>query len=135
MSFCPSKDIHSVYLDGELPEVYKAEYESHLKICPTCQKELDKIKALRGIFQAARQRDARRLHRHGVSRRKTRTDRQTSRRSHGAPRFLSRLRRRTDQPILERKRNPPQHHRTAQRKPTGKPCENLYGKTLCKTRQ
>ena len=25
MSFCPSKDIHSVYLDGELPENYKAE--------------------------------------------------------------------------------------------------------------
>ena len=24
MSFCPSKDIHSVYLDGELPENYKA---------------------------------------------------------------------------------------------------------------
>ena len=50
MSTCPSKDIHSVYLDNELPEIYKAEYEEHLKNCPQCQKELEKIRALHKMF-------------------------------------------------------------------------------------
>lgn len=52
MSFCPTKDIHSVYLDNELPEIYKAEYELHLKNCPACQKELEKIKSLRNLYAA-----------------------------------------------------------------------------------
>ena len=45
MSFCPSKDIHSVYLDGELPENYKAEYELHISHCEKCRKELEQLKA------------------------------------------------------------------------------------------
>ena len=52
MSFCPSKDIHSVYLDGELPENYKAEYELHIEHCEKCRKELEQLKALRGLFKA-----------------------------------------------------------------------------------
>ncbi|MBP5520532.1 MAG: zf-HC2 domain-containing protein [Treponema sp.] len=52
MSFCPSKDIHSVYLDGELPESYKAEYELHLQSCESCQKELEKMKALHLALKA-----------------------------------------------------------------------------------
>lgn len=52
MSFCPSKDIHSVYLDNELPEIYKAEYEAHLKECPKCQEELAKIRKLHSLFNA-----------------------------------------------------------------------------------
>lgn len=52
MSFCPTKDIHSIYLDNELPENFKAEYELHLKNCPECQKELEKIKNLREAIQA-----------------------------------------------------------------------------------
>jgi len=52
MSFCPSKDIHSVYLDGELPENYKAEYELHISHCEKCRKELDQLKALRAMFKA-----------------------------------------------------------------------------------
>jgi anti-sigma factor RsiW len=52
MSFCPSKDIHSVYLDGELPENYKAEYELHISHCEKCRKELDQLKALRSMFKA-----------------------------------------------------------------------------------
>ena len=52
MSFCPSKDIHSVYLDGELPENYKAEYEFHLSHCEKCRKELEQLKAVRSIFKA-----------------------------------------------------------------------------------
>ena len=52
MSFCPTKDIHSVYLDGELPEVYKAEYEQHIQTCEKCRKELEKLKALHKAFQS-----------------------------------------------------------------------------------
>lgn len=52
MSFCPSKDIHSVYLDGELPENYKAEYELHVSHCEECRKELEQLKALRSLFKA-----------------------------------------------------------------------------------
>lgn len=50
MSFCPSNDIHSVYLDNELPESYKAEYEAHLKVCPNCQKKLEELKAVHSLF-------------------------------------------------------------------------------------
>ena len=52
MSFCPTKDIHSVYLDGELPENYKAEYELHISHCEKCRKELEQLKALRSLFKA-----------------------------------------------------------------------------------
>ena len=52
MSTCPTKDLLSVYLDNELPEIYKAEYEAHIKSCPKCSKELEKLKALRVLFQA-----------------------------------------------------------------------------------
>ena len=52
MSFCPSKDIHSVYLDGELPENYKAEYELHIEHCEKCRKELEQLKSLRALFKA-----------------------------------------------------------------------------------
>jgi hypothetical protein len=50
MSFCPSKDIHSVYLDNELPEIYKAEYESHIASCPKCKAELEWLRGLRGLL-------------------------------------------------------------------------------------
>ena len=52
MSFCPSKDIHSVYLDGELPENYKAEYELHISHCEKCRKELEQLKALHSMFKS-----------------------------------------------------------------------------------
>jgi hypothetical protein len=52
MSICPSKDIHSIYLDNELPEIYKAEYEAHLKTCPACQKELEKLKKIHEMFSS-----------------------------------------------------------------------------------
>lgn len=52
MSFCPSKDIHSVYLDNELPEIYKAEYESHIASCPKCKAELERLRGLRAVLKA-----------------------------------------------------------------------------------
>lgn len=50
MSLCPSNDLHSVYLDGELPEQFKTEYEKHINSCPQCQQELSKLRALRNAF-------------------------------------------------------------------------------------
>lgn len=52
MSFCPSKDIHSIYLDKELPENYKLEYEEHVKNCAACQKELNKLKLIHDALKA-----------------------------------------------------------------------------------
>lgn len=52
MSFCPSKDIHSIYLDKELPETYKLQYEEHVKNCPACQKELNQLKLIRDALKA-----------------------------------------------------------------------------------
>lgn len=54
MSFCPtncpSDDIHSLYIDKELPEIYKAEYEEHIKTCHACQAKLKKIQVLHQLF-------------------------------------------------------------------------------------
>jgi len=51
MSTCPSKDLHSVYLDNELPEKYKAEYEAHVQSCPKCQKELESLRNLQKLLR------------------------------------------------------------------------------------
>lgn len=52
MFTCPNKDLHSLYLDGELPEEYRAEYEKHVNGCPKCQAELKKLRGLNAILQA-----------------------------------------------------------------------------------
>lgn len=52
MSTCPSKDLHSVYLDNELPVSYKAEYESHIAACEKCQAQLKRLKSLRALLEA-----------------------------------------------------------------------------------
>lgn len=44
MSSCPTDDIHSIYLDNELPPVYANQYEQHLKICPKCEAKLALLK-------------------------------------------------------------------------------------------
>jgi hypothetical protein len=46
MSTCPEKDIHSIYLDNELPETYISEYEQHIKNCPKCTHNLEKLQKL-----------------------------------------------------------------------------------------
>jgi hypothetical protein len=51
MSFCPNKDVHSIYLDNEMPEIYVAEYEAHLKNCPKCQAELAKLKRVHSLLK------------------------------------------------------------------------------------
>ena len=51
MSFCPNKDIHSVYLDNELPKEHKIKYEKHLEECAECRKELAKLRAVHYVFE------------------------------------------------------------------------------------
>lgn len=50
MFTCPEKDIHSIYVDGELPERFAREYEAHIASCEKCRAELEKLRALRTIF-------------------------------------------------------------------------------------
>ena len=52
MSTCPENDIHSVYLDGELPPAYMAQYEEHIAACPKCRARLESLKALHNKLQA-----------------------------------------------------------------------------------
>lgn len=51
MSFCPSDDIHSIYLDNELPVDYKNQYEAHVKNCPECQKKLNLLKGVSSLLR------------------------------------------------------------------------------------
>lgn len=46
MSTCPENDIHSLYLDNELPLSYREEYEAHIKSCPKCAKKLESLKMI-----------------------------------------------------------------------------------------
>ncbi len=46
MSTCPEKDIHSIYVDGELPENYIKQYESHLSSCEKCRNIVANYKKL-----------------------------------------------------------------------------------------
>jgi len=50
MSTCPDYDIHSIYLDGELPSAYVAKYEEHLASCEECKAKLEKIRKLHKVF-------------------------------------------------------------------------------------
>lgn len=50
MFSCPTDDIHSIYLDSELPKSYLAEYENHLKICKKCSEKIEKFRRLKSIF-------------------------------------------------------------------------------------
>ena len=52
MSTCPGNDIHSVYLDNELPETYVALYEAHIKSCPKCAAKLASLRAASAVFRA-----------------------------------------------------------------------------------
>lgn len=51
MFTCPTNEIHSLYLDNELPQNHKAEYEAHVANCEKCQATLNKLRAIRGVFE------------------------------------------------------------------------------------
>ena len=50
MSTCPDYDMHSVYLDGELPQKYALDYETHLTSCQRCRDDFIKIQSERRLF-------------------------------------------------------------------------------------
>ena len=52
MSTCPTKEIHSLYLDNELPQKHKEEYEAHIASCEKCRAELEKLRAVGDLFKA-----------------------------------------------------------------------------------
>ena len=52
MSICPGNDIHSVYLDNELPETYVGTYEAHIKSCPKCAAKLASLRAVSAVFRS-----------------------------------------------------------------------------------
>lgn len=54
MSTCPTNDIHSIYIDGELPLNYREEYESHVANCKICAKKLEQVRKIQGFFLADR---------------------------------------------------------------------------------
>ena len=41
MYSCPTDDIHSVYIDDELPQNYVLDYENHIKTCSKCSAKLE----------------------------------------------------------------------------------------------
>ena len=52
MSTCPTKEIHSLYLDNELPQNHKEQYEAHIASCPACKAQLEKLRAVRDVLKA-----------------------------------------------------------------------------------
>ena len=50
MFTCPTKEIHSLYLDKELPQNYIEQYEAHIASCEKCKAALEKMRAVRAIF-------------------------------------------------------------------------------------
>lgn len=52
MFHCPENDIHSIYLDGELPQNFAKDYEAHLASCDKCRAKLAKLKAVHEAFAA-----------------------------------------------------------------------------------
>ena len=51
MSTCPTKEIHSLYLDNELSQNHKEQYEAHIAACESCKAQLEKLRAVRAVFQ------------------------------------------------------------------------------------
>lgn len=51
MSICPEKDIHSIYLDGELPQEFLKKYESHVAGCPKCQAKLERLRKISALLR------------------------------------------------------------------------------------
>lgn len=52
MYSCPTDDIHSIYLDNELPLAYLKEYESHIANCKACKAKLETLRKIKDTFQS-----------------------------------------------------------------------------------
>ena len=51
MSTCPEKDIHSIYVDSELPSQYRARYTEHLRGCERCRERSKRMERLHGLLR------------------------------------------------------------------------------------
>ncbi|MBQ5999761.1 MAG: hypothetical protein IJL70_09885 [Treponema sp.] len=52
MYSCPTDDIHSIYLDKELPQPLVAEYEAHIQNCKKCAEKLESLRRIKNTFRA-----------------------------------------------------------------------------------
>lgn len=52
MFTCPEDDVHSIYLDNELPQKFIAEYEAHIASCPKCKARLEMLKTIHDELKA-----------------------------------------------------------------------------------
>ena len=50
MSTCPNSDGYSVYLDGEIPKQYEAQYRQHLDDCIACKKNYENMQSITRIL-------------------------------------------------------------------------------------
>ncbi|MBQ0050764.1 MAG: hypothetical protein KBT11_01720 [Treponema sp.] len=51
MSTSPEKDLHSVYIDGEMPEKYVSQYKAAVEADPAAKAEFEKMQSLHNILQ------------------------------------------------------------------------------------
>ena len=50
MYTCPTNEIRSLYLDNELPQNHKEQYEAHIASCEKCKASLEKLRTIREVF-------------------------------------------------------------------------------------
>ena len=48
MASCPFNEQISAFHDGEVDDARRAEIERHLRDCPSCAAELNRLEAMRG---------------------------------------------------------------------------------------
>jgi anti-sigma factor RsiW len=53
MAVCPFNEQISAFHDGEVDHVRRAEIEQHLRDCPSCAAELDRLQAMSRLLMAA----------------------------------------------------------------------------------
>lgn len=51
MSICPEKDIHSIYLDNELPKTYESDFLNHINSCDKCKIEFKKLSDVTNLLK------------------------------------------------------------------------------------
>ncbi len=51
MYSCPTDDIHSLYVDNELPAAYRKDYEEHIATCKSCAKKVESYRRIKNAFK------------------------------------------------------------------------------------
>lgn len=52
MYSCPTDDIHSIYLDGELPKEYVKQYEEHIQQCAECRGKCERMRKVTELLRS-----------------------------------------------------------------------------------